>query len=472
MQQPRPKQIAVIGGGISGLAAAHRLKEVAPFCQVTLFEATDRLGGVIHTENQAGCLFDSGADMFTTRDPWALDLCQRIGLTDQLISTNAAQRRAFVVYRGKLCEVPSGFTLMSPSRIWPILRTPLLSWRGKLRLAGELLIPRKRDAGDESLTAMATRRFGREAFERLIQPLIGGIYTADPQRLSMAATMPQFSEMERKYGSLILGVRKTAQTHSASGARYGLFVAPRGGMSELVTAVAAQLPTDTVHCRQRVLQVSRTTTGWKLQTERPFPVQIFDGVLIATPAFRAADLLEGARQDLSQQLRAIPYASAAVAAVVYRREQIAHPLNGFGFVVPQCEQRQILAASFSHVKFADRAPPELALIRVFVGGALQPKLLELDDHALQTLVRTELAELIGANGPPVACQVSRWQRAMPQYHVGHLALVDKIEREVAAMPGLEMAGNAYRGVGIPFCIQSGEQAAQRLVASLQRPVSP
>ena len=463
---PRPKQIAVIGGGISGLSAAHHLQELDSHCRVTLFETSDRIGGVIRTEQQASCLVDRGADMFTTRDPWALDLCQRIDFDNQLISTNAKQRRAFVIHRGKLCEVPPGFTLMSPSRIYPVLRTPLLSWKGKLRLAAELLVPRKKDQTDESLTAMATRRFGQEAYERLIQPLIGGIYTADPQKLSMAATMPQFAEMEREFGSLIRGVRKTAQNNApASGARYGMFVAPQGGMTDLVNAIAARLPANTIQRQQTVSRLQRTATGWELHTEQPRPSQVFDGVVVAIPAFRAADILAGNHEDLTTRLRSIPYASAVVATLVYRREQIKHALNGFGFVVPQCEGRRVLAASFSHVKFAGRAPQDLALIRVFLGGALQPQLLDLADHELEQIARTELNELIGAQGAPVACQSVRWQHAMPQYHVGHLALVDKIEQAVATLPGLELAGNAYRGVGIPFCIRSGEQAAQRLLTS-------
>ena len=462
--QQRPKQIAVIGGGISGLSAAHHLQELDSHCRITLFEASDRIGGVIRSEHQADCLVDRGADMFTTRDPWALDLCQRIDFDKQLISTNAKQRRAFVVHRSKLCEVPPGFTLMSPSRIYPVLRTPLLSWKGKLRLAAELLVPRKKDQEDESLRAMATRRFGQEAYERLIQPLIGGIYTADPQKLSIAATMPQFAEMEREFGSLIRGVRKAAQHNtSASGARYGMFVAPRGGMTDLVNAIAARLPENTIQREQTVSRVQRTATGWELHTSQPQPSQTFDGVVVAIPAFRAADILTGNHQDLPTQLRSIPYASAVVAALVYRREQIKHALNGFGFVVPQCERRKVLAASFSHVKFAGRAPQDLALIRVFLGGALQPQLLDLADHELEQIARDELNELIGAQGAPIASQSVRWQQAMPQYHVGHLELVDKIEQAVATLPGLELAGNAYRGVGIPFCIRSGEQAAERLL---------
>ena len=462
--QQRPKQIAVIGGGISGLSAAHHLQELDSHCRITLFEASDRIGGVIRSEQQADCLVDRGADMFTTRDPWALDLCQRIDFDQQLISTNAKQRRAFVVQRGKLCEVPPGFTLMSPSRIYPVLRTPLLSWKGKLRLAAELLVPRKKDQMDESLKAMATRRFGKEAYERLIQPLIGGIYTADPQKLSMAATMPQFAEMEREFGSLIRGVRKAARHNtSASGARYGMFVAPRGGMTDLVNAIAARLPENTIQREQTVSRVQRTATGWELHTSQPQPSQTFDGVVVAIPAFRAADILADNHRELTTRLRSIPYASAVVAALVYRREQIKHALNGFGFVVPQCEGRKVLAASFSHVKFSGRAPQDLALIRVFLGGALQPQLLDLADHELEQIARAELNELIGAQGEPIASQSVRWRQAMPQYHVGHLELVDKIEQTVATLPGLELAGNAYRGVGIPFCIRSGEQAAERLL---------
>lgn len=461
-----PRRVAVIGGGISGLSAAHRLRELAPETQITLLEASDRLGGVLGTERRDGFLVERSADMFTTREPWALDLCQRLGIADQLIATNQAQRRAYVVHRGQLVEIPEGFTLMSPAKIRPVLDTPLLSWQGKVRLAGEYFIPPQRDQADESLTSFATRRFGREAFERLIQPIVGGIYTADPDKLSLAATLPQFLEMEREHGSVIRATRRqqrmARQRETSSGARYGLFVAPRDGMQTLVDALAATLPPEAIRLRTPVERLSAQLDGtWIVQTSQQS--ETFDAVILAVKAPVAGRLLFTVSTALATDLSHIPYAGAALVVMGVRREQVAHPLDGFGLVVPAVENRRILAASFSSIKFAGRAPEGSVLIRVFVGGALQPQLMELDDDAIRRLAQEELGELIGLAGEPIFCDVNRWNGAMPQYHVGHLQMVAAIEERAAQLPNFALAGNAYRGVGIPFCIRSGEQAAETIL---------
>jgi oxygen-dependent protoporphyrinogen oxidase len=463
----KPRRIAVIGGGMSGLAAAHRLVELDSAVDVTLLEAGDRLGGVIQTQRRDGFLMERSADMFTTIDPWALDLCRRIGIDDQLIGTNPAMRRAFIVHRGRLCPIPDGFTLMSPTRIGPVLTTPLLSLRGKLRLACEYLIPARKEKSDESLAAFVTRRLGREAYERIVQPLIGGIYTADPEKLSVTATMRQFVEMEQKHGSLIRGMRRRAAKakgdHDASGARYSMFMTPRDGLSSLVEAIAARLPASCVRLNAVVERLTRLHDGkWQLSVGAD-TVDQFDAVIAATPAHRTASMLSQVDAELAAYLQKIPHAGAAIVVVAFRRDQIEHPLNGTGFVVPLVERRRILACSFSSVKFAGRAPDDSVLLRVFVGGACQPELVDLSDDELRQLVREELAELIGLRGEPLLCDITRWRKTMPQYHVGHLELVERIEQRAAALPNFQLAGNAYRGVGIPFCIHSGEQAAERLL---------
>ncbi|MBC7856235.1 MAG: protoporphyrinogen oxidase [Pirellulaceae bacterium] len=473
---PSSPRIAIIGGGITGLAAAHRLLERSPAAQVTLFEASGRLGGVLLTERRDGYLMERSADMFTTREPWALDLCRRVGIDGELIETNKQHRRAFVVHKGKLVPVPEGFTLMRPAKVWPILKTPLLSPLGKLRLAWEYFTPRKNDTADESLESFATRRFGREAFDRLIQPLIGGIYTADPSLLSMQATLPQFVEMERKAGSLIAGVRshgsgvsgqKAVGSRQESGARYGMFLTPREGMQRLVDGVAAKLPAGVVRLNAKVEQLKRSAEGrkWRLQiaTEEP---QEFDAVILAAPSSISGKLLESFDSELAGLVGSIPQAGCNVALLGYRREQIAHPLDGFGFVVPTIEKRKIIAGSFSSVKFPGRAPDGKVLLRVFIGGALQPELLSLSDAETTTLVLDELRDLLGVRGEPEFCEIAPWHGAMPQYHVGHLDKVRQIEERVAAIPGLALAGNSYHGVGVPFCIHDGEQAAERVLSTL------
>ena len=465
----KAKRIAVIGGGISGLAAAHRIVELDPKVELALFEASDRLGGVIQTEQHDGFLVERGGDMFTTREPWALELCQRIGFEDQLINTNAAQRRAFIVRQGKLVEVPQGFTLMSPSRLWPILTTPLLSVAGKLRLAKEIYLPAKSTREDESLASFAIRRFGQQTFERIIQPMIGGIYTADPTKLSMAATMSQFVEMEQEHGSVIRGMRKKnkQKTERASGARYGMFLAPRAGLSSLIQAIADRLPKNCIQLNTPLESLCRDPQGWRLGFAGKAKEQIYDGVVLCTPARHSSCFLQPIDKELAATIDQISSASAAVVLIGLHRKSIQHPLNGFGFIVPAVERRRILAGSFSSVKFENRARPDEVLLRIFVGGALQEKLLELDDDEIKKLVFEEVRELIGVRGAPLFCDVARWHQGMPQYHVGHLELVAQIEKRVAKISGLEVAGNAYRGVGIPFCIHSGEQAAARVLGTPQ-----
>jgi oxygen-dependent protoporphyrinogen oxidase len=469
----RPRRIAVIGGGISGLAAAHRAWELDQAAEISVFEASNRIGGVLQSNRRNGWLIERSADMFTTREPWALDLCRRIGIADDLIETDARFRRAFVVCRGRLMPVPSGFTLMSPARIWPIITTPILSPLGKLRMAAERFIPARGDDADESLESFVVRRLGREAFDRLIQPLIGGIYTADPSKLSMAATMPQFVEMERRWGSVIRGLKRQQapalrQPSGDSGVRYGQFVAPRDGMQRLVDAIAARLPAGCIRLTvavQRILRADR----WRLFEQGNDVPEEFDELILATPGDVTTRLLSNVDRELADLVGRVPLAGCSVAIVGARRDQIAHPLDGFGFVVPAIERRRIIACSMASVKFPGRAPDEKVLLRVFVGGALQPELTDLPDEDMRKLVVKELSDLIGLTGPPEFIEVARWPGMMPQYHVGHLDLVKKIEERVAAVPHFALAGNAYRGVGIPFCIKSGEDAAEHVTKPLWAP---
>jgi oxygen-dependent protoporphyrinogen oxidase len=459
------RRVAIIGGGISGLAAAHRVHELDPSAEVTLFEAGDRVGGVLQTERRDGWLIEHSADMFTTREPWAVDLCRRLGIADELIETDARYRRAFVVRRGKLLPVPAGFTLMSPAMIWPIITTPILSPLGKLRLAREYFVPCRRDDCDESLESFAMRRFGREAFERLIQPLIGGIYTADPAKLSMAATLPQFVELERQWGSVARGMRRSGRDKElGTGARYGQFVAPRDGMQRLVEAIAGKLPTGCVRLHSPVERI-QYANGWQVSVRGASSSQVFDDLILAAPGAVSSRLLVNVDSELASLIGRISHAGCCVAIIGARRSQIRHPLDGFGFVVPANEKRRIIACSMASVKFPGRAPEGKVLLRVFVGGALQPELNGLPDGELRRIVIDELAELIGLAGEPEFCNIARWPGMMPQYHVGHVELINNIEERAAAIPHFALAGNAYRGVGIPFCIRSGEQAAERVLHS-------
>ncbi|HEY4313007.1 MAG TPA: protoporphyrinogen oxidase [Pirellulales bacterium] len=471
-QTSGPRRIAVVGGGITGLAAAHRVTELDPSCEIRLYEAGDRLGGVLYTERQDDFLLEFGADNFITNVPWGLDLCQRVGIADQLLQTNASRRRALVVRNGRLHPVPEGFMLMEPRALWPLVASPLLSWRGKARVLGEYFVAARRDVQDESLASFARRRLGREAFERLVQPLAAGIYTADPEKLSLAATMPRFLEMERQHGGLIRAVRRSKssganQDGAGGGARYSLFVAPRDGMRTLATAIAGHLPKDAVRMNSPVTQLARRPTGgWDISIDGAAQPEHFDAVILALPAYAAGRIVQPIDDALSGALTAIPYASSALVVVTYKESQLARPLDGFGFVVPDVERRPILAGSFTSMKFVNRAPAGSTIVRVFLGGAARPELVSASDDELFAIVDQQLQELIGVRGAPGLRRIVRWQRAMPQYHLGHLDRLKEINEHVARLPGLELAGNAYDGVGVPHCIRSGEAAAQRALSAL------
>lgn len=467
-QKPTPR-IAILGGGITGLAAALRLNDSPRPIDWTLFESSPRLGGVLETVDVEGYRLELSADNFLTRDPWATDLCCRVGIEDDLLPTDPARRRALVLNRGVVRRVPEGFVLMSPQKAWPILASPILSLAGKARLAAEALVPRREDDADESIAAFARRRLGREAFERLVQPLVAGIYTADPDRLSMRATMAQFVTQEREHGSLTRAALakknpKAAEERGESGARYGLFVAPRHGMQQLIDATAACLPGERLRTGTAVASVQCANADrWRLTDPDGGSLGEFDEVIVTTPAYVAARQLAEAAPGLADTLGQIEYAGCSVVCLGVKTSQVKKPIDGFGFVVPAVEGRRLIAASFSSYKFPGRAPDERILLRVFVGGALQPELAELENAELIQIVRAELGDLVGLTGEPDFARVARWPRRMPQYHVGHLDRVARIE-EQAAEAGIQLAGAAYRGVGVPQCIHSGQQAAERAVA--------
>lgn len=464
------KHVIVIGAGITGLAAAHRLRELAPDVDVTVLEAGPRAGGVLETIRTAGCLIEHSADNFITNVPWAIDLCRRVGLGDELLATSTEQRGALVVHRGKIERVPAGFMLMAPARLWPMLTTPLLSPLGKLRLLAEPLIPRRKTPGDESLASFVRRRLGREAFDNIVQPLVGGIYTADPEKLSLAATLPRFLEMERKHGSLIRAARAAenpAPQGAESGVRYGLFYTLRDGLSSLVKRLVETLPPGSVRLNSAVKSIHHESDGaWHASLASGESLSS-DALIVAIGAPQAARLLDKVDETAGRLLSQIEYAGTSIVSLVYPRSAIARPLDAFGFVVPAVEKRRILAGSFSSLKFAGRAPQDQVLIRVFIGGALQGELATRPDAELARIATEELRDLIGVRGEPLLVEIARWPASMPQYHVGHTALVAAIEAAAARHRGLALCGSAYHGVGIPHCIHSGEQAAERSLATLR-----
>lgn len=477
----RRARIVVIGGGISGLAAAYRLIERGGGrVDVLLLEASGRLGGVIATEHRGPFVLEGGPDSFISEKPEAIELCRRIGLEDQLLPTNDANRRTLIVSGGRLIPLPDGFQLLGPTRILPFLLSPVLSWRGKLAAAKDLLLPRggPPPGGDESLASFVRRRLGGEVLERLAQPLVGGIYTADAERLSLASTMPRFLELERTHRSVILGLRAQAKRAGAaaaagtSGARFGLFVTLRNGMTTLVDALAARLPEGTVRLDAPVRSVTRApdATGeaaWRIALESGEGIAA-DAVVVASPAPVAGRLLRATDETLADMLAGVACASSAVITLAFRRDQVPSPPRAFGFVVPGSEHRRVIAGSFTDVKYAGRAPADTVLLRLFAGGALQPQQFALDDESLVRAARDELRDLLGIAAEPVLTWVRRWPESMPQYQVGHAGRVAEVERRAAALPGLALAGNAYHGVGLADCVRSGETAAESLLGSLTK----
>lgn len=481
----RAPRIAVVGGGITGLAAAHRLIELARAADrpidLVLYEASDRLGGVFGTRRIGEYIVETGADSFVTDKPWGINLCRRLGLESRLISIDPRYRRALILHHGRSQPVPDGLNLLAPSSVRGLLRSPLLSISGKLRAGLEYIVPRGSKDEDESLASFVRRRFGREMLERIAQPIVGGIYTADPEKLSLAATLPRFLQMEQESGSLIRAARRARGRQPAaatSGARYGLFVSLQDGMSELQNSLADRLRTGArIECGRPVEQITGPVqqSGDIAQSDDAgaFAVQFsdgsaesFDAVVLALPAHCAARVLTAASPQLADALQQIEYASSAIVVTGHRLENVAHPLNAAGLVIPHAERRSILAVSFLSRKFPSRAPAGSVILRTFIGGAMQPELLERTDEELLALAAGELREILGVRRDPEFSLVARYHRAMPQYHVGHLARVARIEELSDGMPGLEVAGNSLHGVGLPDCIHSGEQAAERVWTTL------
>ena len=461
-------KLVVIGGGIAGLAAAHRAVEVAreksvPL-ELTLLEARDRLGGSIETEHTNGFLVEAGPDSFLSEKPWALALCTRLGIEGRLVRTDDRHRKTFVWHRGRLHALPDGFQLLAPTRFAPFVTSSLFSWPGKIRMALDLVLPRG-GGDDESLGSFVRRRLGRQALARVAQPLVAGIYTADPEELSLAATMPRFIELERRERSIIGALwraSRRAPQGGTSGARWSLFVTCARGMADLVGALASRLPGGSVNLKQRVSAIERADGAWRIATAEGLRLQA-DAVIVACEAHAAARMLRYVDPQLTELLGGIRYASAATVSLGYRRADVPHPLDGFGFVVPRGQGLSALACTFSSVKYPGRAPDDAVLLRCFFGGALDERVLGDDDTTLATRARDELRTTLGIDAAPLLTRVWRHPASMPQYLVGHLARVETIEHRVSTLPGFALAGAAYRGVGIADCVHSGEIGAERLL---------
>ena len=458
------------------MAAAYRMRELAAArefpLEVQLLERGGRCGGALETIRRDGFVIETGADSFLSEKVAAADLARRLGLGAELIPTRDIYRKTFVVRAGRLVEIPAGFSLLAPAHLGPIFSSSLFSPFGKIRIAMEPFIAARNRNDDESLDSFVTRRLGREVLERVAQALAGGIYTADPKRLSMAATMPRFVEMERRYGSVIKGMRaaenaRAAKTSDVSGARWSLFQSFRNGMATLSETLAARLG-GSIRKNADVVAMSRTGDLWRLALASGDSIDA-DAVICAAPAYSASRILATVSPGVSKVLSQISYASAATVNLTFRENDFAEPPRAFGFVVPATERRRIIAGSFSSFKFEGRAPDGAILARAFVGGELSREMMNLSDDEMIAAVGDEFRALLGVSAAPGSTEVRRWPNSMPKYDVRHLDRVAEIERAIAEFPTFAIAGAAYRGVGIPDCISSGEKAADMIFAKLSLP---
>ncbi|MBN1687691.1 MAG: protoporphyrinogen oxidase [Candidatus Omnitrophica bacterium] len=473
------RSIAIIGGGISGLATAYYLdrlseEEKLPL-GITVYEKKNQLGGVLETFCEDDFCLEGGPDSFISEKPWAASLCRELGLANELMGTNPNIRQSFVLWKGRLHPIPEGFYLMAPTLVLPMIRTPLLSWQGKFRMAMEAWIPRKKFSGDESVASFIQRRFGHEILERLGQPLIGGIYSADPENLSLEATFPRFLEMEKKHGSVtraLMSMKQDKKSHfgKASGARYSLFMTLRDGMVSLVQALEKAMPKVRIlkNAEVRKVECLRSET-WRLEIKGGL-FEEADSLCLAMPTPAAAKVVGFFDPSLADDLKEFKYESVATVHCLFERKKIRHPLNGLGYVVPASQKKKIIGCTFSSMKFPGKADKrerhEFVLLRAFVGGAFGRASFDAEDKTLKEMVAKELCEILGIETAPLWTRIFRYPESMPQYEVGHLEHVQKLKRRIEACPGLYLTGNAYRGIGIPDCIRHAELTADRIFGDL------
>ena len=472
-----PAPVVVIGGGITGLAAAHRLIErggrdgMPP--SVVILEADDRAGGQIRTERHEDFLFEGGPDALVAQKPAGVALCERIGLGPELRDLRGRHGGTQVFHRGRLHRVPDGFLMMAPTRLGPVLRSSLFSFRGKLRMACEPFIARRpATCDDESLASFVSRRFGREVLERVAEPVMAGLFTADADRLSLRMTMPRFLDLEAADGSVTRGLRRAARAHASPrpfghGTGRGGFVAVEGGLSRIVEALLARLPQGCVRTGARVAgaEALPATGDWAVRLASGETLRA-GAVLFACPAEEAARALRVQDGQLADELTRLRYASCATVNIAYRRVDVRARLLGFGFFVPRTEDLPILACSYVSEKFARRAPAGTAVFRAFLGGSTRPLALDVDDAGLIRQTHETLRRILSIHGEPMLAKVYRSPRAMPQFDVGARTSIETIQARAGAHPGLFLAGSVAGAFGLPDCIRSGEETADRAVAFL------
>ncbi len=460
-------KIVIIGGGIAGLSAAYYATKKAPGAQITLLESDSRWGGKIITDRatfeDGQFIIEGGPDTFLATKPYATALCKELGLSERLHSTNPNQKNTYVLHRNKLEPLPDGLAMMIPTNMQAILKSHLVSWFGKARMGLDFIQPAKNVNGDESLGAFVSRRLGREAYENLIEPLMSGIYAGDGDQLSLASTFPYLRDLEIKYGSLARGalqMRAQSNGKAVQGSR-SAFLTPTTGLAEIVQALVESLKSKVdLRLDTSVSRISNIDSRYLLELEDGSSLES-DSVILATPAFVSATLLASFAPMLASDLQRIPYASTATVSLAYRQSDLPRKLDGYGYVIPRRAGRKALACTWTSTKFPHRAPEGYALVRVFVGRAGQD--IPWNENDLLALAKEELNLTLGISAEPILSRVFMWDKAMPQYNLGHPEILKRIDAELENFSGLALAGNGYRGIGIPDCIHSGELAVERVL---------
>jgi oxygen-dependent protoporphyrinogen oxidase len=460
--------VVIAGGGVTGLTAAYRLLEGRDRnLSVTVLEASPRLGGALLTVQRDGFLFDGGPDAFVATKPHAKQLCIDLGLRDRLIETEPESRHVYFLRRGKLVRMPEGMVLAVPTKFLPMATSPLFSKLGVARMGLDLLIPRRRDGADESIASFLGRRLGKEVVEMLGEPLLGGIYSGDPARLSIRATFPQLVELEEKHGSLVRGaLAMRAKAPKRSGPAPSAFLALKGGMGELIDALATAIRErgGQIHTSTALDSIQKQEIGFRISSVHAGQASTSqaDRLLLALPAAQVARLVDPLAPAAARLFRAIPHVSTATCLLAYRREDIPHAMDAAGVLIPKSEGYDASALTFMSSKWAGRASDGTALLRVFFGGQAHPEVRGLTDLDLLHAARETLRSILGVTAEPLTAQVFRWNDCRPQPVVGHLERLSEARACLAAFPGLLFAGGAFDGVGIPDCVRQGEQAAAAL----------
>ena len=457
------KRIAIVGGGISGLSAAYYLAKAGHDC--TLIEAQPRLGGVIQTDKIDGCVIEGGPDSFIAQKPWAMDLIRELGIEDQVIGSNDHLRKTFVLRGGRLIPLPDGVQFMAPTKVMPMVMTPLVGLRSKVKMAMEWFRRPVEVSRDRSVAEFVKEHYGPEANKYLAQPMLAGVYGGSPEKLSVNSVLPRFVELERRYGSVSRGlVRARQQSPSGeteTGQKSGpqsLFLSLRGGMRQLTDTLSRRLEGRVRVVTAAAAAIERRPEGFQLAAGGA--AISAEEVVLATRAYQAGELLKQMDSRLADLLAGIPYTSSVTVNLLYPRPPFEHQLKGFGFLIPEAEQRRLTACTWVNTKFPHRATADRAVLRSFLSGAAADRASSSSDADVAGQAHQELSQLMHFRTKPATRRVCRWPRAMAQYEVGHQQRIEEVESRLANLPGLHLSGNCFAGIGIPDCIRRSKMVAE------------